>query len=234
MSDRSGWLDPVTSIAALGDANRRRLYELVAGSPSPVGRDDAATSLGLSRELAAFHLDRLVAAGLLETEYRRRSGRSGPGAGRPAKFYRRARADIAVSLPPRAYDRAAGLFADALAGGDAGAVTDAVARVAREQGAKLGDKARSQAGRRTSTRRLRAALVGLLEDSGFEPEGDPSTGGIRMRNCPYRDLADRHRDLTCGMNVAWAAGVVEGLRDRTLDVELRPEPDYCCVVLVEG
>ena len=106
--------DPIDAVAALAEPTRRALYDLVAASDEPVGRDDAVTALGISRELAAFHLDRLVAAGLLTPEYRRRSGRTGPGAGRPAKLYRRSDRSVEVSLPPRHYDRAADLMATAL------------------------------------------------------------------------------------------------------------------------
>src|SRR5512141_2283208 len=96
--------DPIGAVALLQEPNRQRLYDLVVSSHEPVGRDDAAAAVGISRELAAFHLDRLVEASLLETEYRRRSGRTGPGAGRPAKFYRRGNREVAVSLPARHYD----------------------------------------------------------------------------------------------------------------------------------
>src|SRR6476646_786768 len=108
--------DGVEAVALLGEQTRRRVYEIVARSDEPVGRDDAAAGAGISRELAAFHLDRLVAGGLLEAEYRRRNGRTGPGAGRPAKLYRRVDRDISVSLPDRRYDVAAEVFARALDG----------------------------------------------------------------------------------------------------------------------
>jgi predicted ArsR family transcriptional regulator len=221
--------DPIATVALLGDPNRRRLYDLVAANPGPVGRDDAAAALGISRELAAFHLDRLVAGGLLDAEYRRRRGRGGPGAGRPAKLYRRTASDVGVSLPPRHYERAASLFATALDGLGA-AAGDVVDGTAREQGRRLGAEARREAGVRPDSRRTLAALIGMLEVAGFEPEPNPLSGDIRLRNCPYRTLSEQHRDLTCGMNVAWAGGVVEGLGARRLDVELGPAPGYCCVV----
>ena len=91
--------DEIDGVAALAEPTRRRLYDLVAARDEPVGRDDAVEALGISRELAAFHLDRLVEAGLLQTEYRRRNGRTGPGAGRPAKLYRRADRVVEISLP---------------------------------------------------------------------------------------------------------------------------------------
>ena len=91
------------------------LYSFVVAQPEPVDRDAAAAGAGIGRPLAAFHLDRLAAAGLLEVEYHRRSGRTGPGAGRPAKFYRRARGlETSVSLPPRHYDDLAEILAEGI------------------------------------------------------------------------------------------------------------------------
>src|SRR5690606_38891806 len=63
--------------------------------------------------LAAFHLDKLVDGGLLEAGSRRLTGRSGPGAGRPAKVYRRAAGERGVSVPARDYRTAAGVLAEA-------------------------------------------------------------------------------------------------------------------------
>lgn len=221
--------DPIAAVALLGDPNRRRLYDLVVSSMDAVGRDDAAAALGMSRELAAFHLDRLVAGGLLQTEYRRRSGRSGPGAGRPAKLYRRSSGEVDVSLPPREYERAASLFADALSHfGERAA--DAVEASAREHGRRLGRQARAQAGTRPTEGRRTAVLLDVLADEGFEPVIDPADDTIRLRNCPYRVLSERHRDLTCGMNLAWATGIVDGLGADGLGAQLDPRPDACCVV----
>lgn len=226
--------DPVAAIAYLQEPNRRRLYELVAASHREVGRDEAAAALGISRELAAFHLDRLVAGGLLETAYRRLRGRAGPGAGRPAKLYRRADREVALSLPARRYHDAADVFAEGLErlGERSGAetVADAVGAAARERGRAVGTRARRVAGRRPSRRRLRAALLDLLGQAGYEPGVDRGTGSVTLCNCPYRAVAARHRDLTCGMNLAWAEGVVDGLGDESLTPELAPAPGQCCVV----
>ncbi len=222
--------DAIEAVAQLGEPNRQRLYDLVATSREPVGRDDAATALGMSRELAAFHLDRLVEAGLLQTEYRRRSGRSGPGAGRPAKLYRRADREVAISLPPRRYDFAADVLADGLDRLEGTSGTDAVAAVARERGTALGLDARRQAGRRPSGRRLRSSLLDLLRDAGYAPEVDQASGTVCLGNCPYHALAASHRSLTCGMNLAWAGGVTDALAGSGLRPELDPKPGYCCVV----
>jgi predicted ArsR family transcriptional regulator len=235
MSDGQAVGDTIEAVALLGDRHRRELYRLVAASPEPIGRDEAAASLGISRELAAFHLDRLVAGGLLETEYRRRSGRSGPGAGRPAKLYRRTEREIAVSLPHRNYVAAAGVFADALDRLDPRSVAPAVSEVAHREGVGVGVEARPRtAGPRPGRRRLKAALVERLAGAGFEPQTDPSSGDVSLRNCPYAALSSSHRDLTCGMNLAWAQGIVDGLGDQIIRVELAPAPGRCCVVFREG
>jgi predicted ArsR family transcriptional regulator len=220
--------DPIDAVAALAEPTRRALYDLVAASDEPVGRDDAVASLGISRELAAFHLDRLVAAGLLTPEYRRRSGRSGPGAGRPAKLYRRSDRPVEISLPPRHYDRAADLMATALRRVADGAGLEALARTAREAGAALGEGARRDT-RDTAHLRSAPGLVSVLDGAGYEPivEAD---GTVCLRNCPYGAVAADHRDVTCAMNVAWAEGVVDGLGVNEVGVELAPEDGRCCVV----
>ncbi len=221
--------DPIDAVAVLAEPTRRALYELVTASRQPVGRDDAVAALGISRELAAFHLDRLVAAGLLQTEYRRRSGRTGPGAGRPAKLYRRADRVVEVSLPPRRYDLAADFMATALGRLGHGSGVEALAGVARERGTAVGLAARRQAGPRAGRRRSLAWLVDVLRGAGFEPDLE-ADGRVCLRNCPYEALTADHRDLTCGMNLAWAEGVVDGLAVPKVKAELAPEPGRCCVV----
>ena len=222
--------DPIEAVAALAEPTRRALYELVAASTEAVGRDDAAAASGISRELAAFHLDRLVEAGLLQTEFRRRSGRTGPGAGRPAKLYRRAGRDIAVSLPARRYERAADLMASALQRLPRGSGIEAAARTARERGTSIGSEARRRAGGRLGRTRARAALLDVLRGAGYEPDVE-ADGTVCLRNCPYDALVADHRDVTCGMNLAWAEGVIDGLRAPGVRAELAPEPGRCCVVL---
>lgn len=247
MAEVTGRADPVAAIALLDEPKRRRLYEYVTARSEAVGRDEASEALGMGRELAAFHLDRLAAAGLLEVEYRRLSGKRGPGAGRPAKLYRRSSAEVSVSLPARGYERLAELLADAIERADAGA-SGHPAELAADAGAHArgvgqGVQAREKAGRRPGRAQLRAGLVELLGEDGYMPTTAPD-GAIRLQNCPYHALSASHRDLTCGMNLAWAEGVLEGLggsetSDRPaggagLEANLAPEPGYCCVVFREG
>src|SRR5581483_11937951 len=95
--------DDVASLGSLGAPTRRALYGYVSRQGEPVGRDEAAAAAGIGRTLAAYHLDRMVEDGLLEVSFARRTGRRGPGAGRPAKLYRRASREFSISLPPRDY-----------------------------------------------------------------------------------------------------------------------------------
>jgi predicted ArsR family transcriptional regulator len=235
-------------LAALHDPVRRELYLYVCGRPGPVGRDEAARAAGISRALAAFHLDRLAADGLLDVEYRRLTTRRGPGAGRPAKLYRRAGGEIEFSLPPRDYRGAARLLARALAAEPDGrgkqapchaALASAAHEAGRALGAAAGGGARGGApgNARGATRGRarggattgRSAILRLLRRAGYEPVREPD-GDIRLHNCPFDALAKEQRELICGMNLALLEGAVAGLGgDRT--AVLDPRPGCCCVVL---
>jgi predicted ArsR family transcriptional regulator len=222
----------ISAIAALNEPIRRSLYAYVVERPGPVGRDEAAEAVGITRELAAFHLDKLLEEGLLEVEYRRISGRWGPGAGRPAKLYQPSRREVQVSLPERRYDLAAQLMAEAMEAGG-GDPAEALDGVARRFGESLGVSARQGMGRRPSLSRLLDAACSVLREHGFEPVRGES--GIRLRNCPFYAVAKDHISLVCGMNLALAQGLVAGLGAAGVDVRLDPAPEACCVALgVQG
>ena len=106
----------IEAIGALADGVRRGLYDVVVDADHPVGRDEAAEAVGVARQTAAYHLDRLADEGLLDVTYERLSGRTGPGAGRPAKLYQRSGAEHDVTLPPRRYLLAARILLEAVAG----------------------------------------------------------------------------------------------------------------------
>ncbi|WP_323187648.1 helix-turn-helix domain-containing protein [Streptomyces sp. NBC_00160] len=239
-------MNDIDAIAMLQDPVRRRLYEYVAAQGREVGRNEAAEAAGVARTLAAHHLDRLTEAGLLESGSRRLTGRSGPGAGRPAKVYTRARAERSVSLPARDYLTAAELLAEAAeqAGLDAGLY--------------------AAAGRRGEELRGSAAPCGGLEEAvemlagrGYEPyldggesgegtegtegaegvrdaEGAAATPGaaaavVRMRNCPFHAVAERFPPLVCGMNLALLEGLL-GV-DGPVRARMDARPGECCVVV---
>jgi predicted ArsR family transcriptional regulator len=223
------------AIASLDEPARRALYEWVATRGRAVGRDEAATAVGVSRALAAFHLDRLVKDGLLVPEYRRLTGRTGPGAGRPAKLYRRAPREVTITLPERRYETAARLFAETLdrvADGTDGPPAE-LRRAAHQVGEEAGATATEAAGRPRNRSGRRDAVVSALRDRGYEPF-TADDGEIRLRNCPYHALVDEHRPLVCGMNLALVEGVVDAVGGTGLQPRIDTQPGLCCVSLAEA
>jgi hypothetical protein len=92
------------ALGALEDDLRRRLYLFVRAQGRPVTREEAAGAIGVSRKLAAFHLDKLVDRGLLVGTYARPPGRGGRGAGRSSKHYEPSDREFSVTIPERRYD----------------------------------------------------------------------------------------------------------------------------------
>lgn len=221
----------LSSLAALGDSTRRRLYAYVASRRGGVGRDEAARAAGISRVLAAFHLDKLVAAGLLSAEYRRLTDRRGPGAGRPSKIYRRSPRQFAVMLPARRYLDAAHVFATAVEAAGPRAAR-ALHRAAAAFGREMGGAARALAGPRAGHQRLLGAAEDMLRAYGFEPAR--SNGSVLLYNCPFHALTQEHRETVCHMNLELLTGFVEGLKLRGVQAQLRPHDERCCVLLREG
>ncbi|TAN34968.1 transcriptional regulator [bacterium] len=218
----------IATVAVLADPVRRSLYEFaLSREPGDVSRDQAAEALGIRRGLAAFHLDKLVEAGLMRTEYRRPSGVGGPGAGRPTKFYRRSHEPIEVSLPQRRYDLMGRFLADAVTDGRApGARRAQVA--AQGYGRELGAIARGRGGARPSAGRLIAEALAVLAEHGFEPVRQ-GRHRIILRNCPFHALAVDYNDTVCEVNLAMHRGVVESLGAGSLRAEREPSPGRCCV-----
>lgn len=226
---KSGNLEhQIAGLAVLDEPMRRRLYFYVAGRRRDVSREEAARAAGVSHTLAGFHLDRLAEEGLLETSFRRLSGRAGPGAGRPAKLYRRSARQLEVSLPQRRYELAARVLASAVEAGGVEA-TPALRKAARTIGERIGAEARTRSGSRPGKKRLLAGTMAALAAQGYEPER--STSEIRLRNCPFHALVGEHKDMVCGMNLALVQGVVEGLDLSGVSPVLDPKPGMCCVAL---
>lgn len=218
------------AVSGLAEPNRRVLYEYVCAQRDWVSRDQAATAVGLRRGIAAHHLDRLASDGLLDTEFRRLTGRTGPGAGRPAKVYRRAAAEIGVSLPPRHYDLA-------------GKVLSAAADRSSRDGTSIGDAIGEEAtlvGRRIATDGIAKAEAGqgatnpqdVLFDElrawGYEPQ-TRDDGVTVLHNCPFHQLSTEHTELICGMNLHLLEGAVDALEGVGLRAALEPSEGDCCV-----
>ena len=215
------------AMAALREPTRRRLYQFVERQADAVSRDEAAAEIGISRALAAFHLDKLVELGLLTAEYRRLSGRSGPGAGRTSKLYLRSRNQLSVSLPRRDHE----LLARLLGGVD---------RLERPglPGSRAGPRIRESLGQRARRRlrgdpgpaRLLECVEGVLERLGFEPyRASPSE--VRLRNCPFDPLSRVYTPVVCGVAQSVITGVTEGVGATELRVGRQEQPDRCCGVV---
>jgi predicted ArsR family transcriptional regulator len=201
-------LGDLGAIGALADPTRRRLYEFVVTSARAVGRDEAADTMGIPRQTAAYHLDRLAEEGLVEVEFMRRSGRSGPGAGRPAKLYRRSARDHEASVPPRRYALAARILLEAASAGgiDVSKLSEAAHRVGRELGGK--------------------GVERVLGETGYEPVEEG--GEMRFRNCPFHALREQDQTLVCRLNLSLVEGILEGASDGR-SAHLEPSDSYCCV-----
>jgi predicted ArsR family transcriptional regulator len=223
----------ISAVAALDQPLRRDLYRLLAGAPRWTTRDEASAALGIPRSVAAFHLDKLADAGVVEVSFERIGGRTGPGAGRPTKLYRPAREEVVASVPDRHYDLAGSLLANAVAeSANTGApVRDCLRVAARTTGQQIGEGARV-ASTPATRRDLRADVIGVLEHHGYEPVIG-ADDEIALSNCPFHRLAEQQRELVCGMNLDFLGGILEGIGPADhLTARLDPAPGYCCVRIV--
>jgi predicted ArsR family transcriptional regulator len=242
----------LAALSSLDDPVRGSLYEFVSGCTRPVGRDEAAAATGIGRALAVYHLDKLVQAGLLSVTYQRPAGRAGPGAGRPAKLYTRSGREFAVSVPPREYELAARLLVQAVGADQTGQSRAALDGAARQLGTQLGAGHRTAAAPAPDTTDTpadppgpdapdapgqampdadpRRDLAAVLQQHGFEPFDTPD-GAMRLRNCPFHQLAQQDRSTVCGMNLALIDGMITGLGTYGLHPVLDPQPGSCCVAI---
>jgi len=222
------------SVASLGEPVRRALYRYVVAQREPVSRDQAATAVGVAHHVAKFHLDKLEADRLLEVDYRRPAGRTGPGAGRPTKYYRRAAGDISVSLPERHYDLAGRIMAEAItAAAESGApLPHALHRAAVANGVKLGKDAAQTAGPRPTRSAVTGAICEVLDDNGYQPIAGPTC--ITLNNCPFDSLAQDYTQLVCGINLDLVSGLLSALDTTVWQANLDPAPGRCCVTITRS
>nr|QIY99183.1 transcriptional regulator [Streptomyces sp. S1D4-11] len=220
----------LTTLAVLGDALRRRMFEFIRQERRPVTREEVADSLGISWKLAACHLDKLVSAGLLRTHYESPAGIR--KVGRKPKLYEPVAEAIAVSIPERRYGTLADVLTEAvLTEGECESAREAALRVAFQRGEGLGgaERERVRPGRLGAERGLTLA-AGMLEDFGFEPERAAPTL-VRLRNCPFHPMAARAPELVCSVNQAFLAGYLHGLGSDHTEAVLAPRSGACCVEL---
>lgn len=218
---RLPWADRIAAVASLTDAKRLQLFELVAASPRPVGRDEVAEAAGMARSTVSFHLDRLVQDGLLAVEFRKPAGRTGPGSGRPAKMYRPVGSEVGASVPDRNYDLAGELMAAAI-------------EATQADGAPVGESLRAVAFRKG--RELAEGSAGLeefLAEAGYQPEPD-GDGGYLLPNCPFHRLSRDHTAVVCDMNGAFLRGAAVGCGGPEDRVVPAAGPGHCCARITAG
>ena len=205
--------EKVAVVASINDPIRRSLFEFVSHSDEPVGRDAAAQA---ARSTAAFHLDKLVEEGALSVEFKRLSGRTGPGSGRPAKLYCLRSDEIVVSIPERHYELVGTVLAAAIGESDrtGDPIGEVLSRVSSDTGRELGKQA--------------GTLEAVLDRTGYDPQPD-GEGGLVLLNCPFHRLVDDHPDVVCAANLGLLQGAAEGSCDCTHDIVFDPGEGHCCV-----
>ncbi|HEU4866537.1 MAG TPA: transcriptional regulator [Actinomycetota bacterium] len=219
-------------LAVLDDDLRRRIFLFVRAQGLPVSRERVAGEVGISRKLAAFHLDKLVEKGLLTHHYARPAGKGGPGAGRPAKVYEPSPLTIEISVPQRQYELAGRLLLDGVANQTEGtSARESTNDAALARGSELGSRTGTGRGlRHPGPERTLAAAEEILSEQGFEPFRETSKI-VALRNCPFHRLAEQSPEVVCGMNRSFIEGIVRGLGNDTVQVVLEPEEGHCCVKL---
>jgi predicted ArsR family transcriptional regulator len=218
----------VAGIGVLADPVRRQLYRFVCSQAQPVTRDQAAAAVGVARHKAKFHLDRLEAEGLLEADYARLTGRTGPGAGRPAKRYRRGRSEFAITLPPRDYELAGQIMADAISESarTGTPIFDALNNAAAAHGAAIAAMSTDHPSEADAALDL---AVRILIEHGYEPRRIDRI--VIMANCPFHRLTVGHTELVCGLNHSLLSGFVASVAPDLLEARLEPGANRCCVTL---
>jgi predicted ArsR family transcriptional regulator len=222
--------ESIKAVAVLGDDLRRGMYRFVRTARRPVTRDETAAAVGVSRKLAAFHLDKLVDAGLLHDGFAGADG--GRKVGRRPKVYQPADVDIRVAIPARNPDLLAGILVDAVVtAGENEPARAAALRVATRRGTELGvaERERIRPGRLGPERAL-TVTERLLAGYGFEPRRAGPTR-LRLRSCPFHPIAERAPDLVCGLNRAFLQGILDGLRAPAAHAAFAPAAGECCVEL---
>jgi predicted ArsR family transcriptional regulator len=217
------------SVNALGDETRRRTYAFVRRAGRPVTRDEAAEGAGISRKLAAFHLDKLVGAGLLRAHYEHPGGPR--RVGRRPKLYEPSGVTFQISIPERRHELLADMLMEAVLAETTEDARHATVRVAGERGRALGaaERRATRPGRLGAERGM-TICEHMLERHGFEPVRETTTR-LRLRNCPFHPLAAKAPELVCALNHAFITGYLEGLRVTGLRAVLAPRPGECCVRL---
>lgn len=215
--------------SALGDPTRRAVYIAVREAAEPLTSTDVADLFDIHPNVARHHLDKLANDGYLEVDRRRQSGRSGPGAGRPAKCYSPSGKGIDLHFPSRRHDLLVELLVrivERSGGSDA-------ARVAEDVGREYGEELASEIGSpadaayETAVTAIAKAMTGL----GFEMSADPGAGRLLTSSCPFGGAAAQHPEVVCSLDRGIVSGLFAGM-SRPCEPVLHPDPHEACVTEV--
>lgn len=219
----------------IGASELRSALLYVRGSPNPVSADEAAAALGIHRSVARGRLERLVRTGLLEQSFARRSSRTGPGAGRPAKLYSPAAEAEALEFPSRRLPVLVGRLLQEVP-------ADRREEALRAAGEDFGRELARAAGLRPTTRaevgleRVCAAVRSLGFHAALE-RVDEGTAVISTPTCPLRPLVAEEPEAALIDRGMWAGLVERGIcnvRAESVDCETHScldDGDSCAVVI---
>jgi predicted ArsR family transcriptional regulator len=191
--------------SSLGDATRRGIYISIRESPEAMTTAEIAELFDIHPNVARHHLHRLVEDGYLSVTERRRSGKQGPGAGRPAKHYAATAKEVQLQFPARRYDLLAELLVrviQRLAPADASVAALAVGReYGTELAAEIGLP--DDAGFETAALAVARAMTGM----GFDTEANTDDHLLVTSFCPFGETAVNHPEIVCKLD----QGIVTGL-----------------------
>jgi predicted ArsR family transcriptional regulator len=208
-----------------GGARRRQVLEAIYRSPAPLGASEIAGQAGIHPNTARFHLGALVADGVIE-----RMVEEPCGPGRPRVVYR-ARPGMA-----RGGERRYRILAEILLGSLPGA---AAGRAAADAGHAWGERVIGGGvplGEVSGAEAVSRVLA-LLDELAFAPETVTREEGlparVRLRHCPFLELAEHHRDIICPLHLGLIQGAFAGLASPVTATELTPfaESGACIVHL---
>jgi len=191
--------------SSLGDATRRGIYISIREAPEAMATAEVAELFDIHPNVARHHLHRLVEDGYLSVTERRRSGKQGPGAGRPAKHYVATKKEVQLQFPGRRYDLLAELLVrviQQIAPDGASAAAEAVGReYGRELAAEIGLP--EDSGFEAAATAVARAMIGM----GFDTEANTDDRMLVTSFCPFGDTAVNHPEIVCKLD----QGIVKGL-----------------------
>lgn len=208
--------------SSLGDPTRRGIYIAVREAPEPATASQIADLFSIHPNVARHHLDRLAEDGYLEITRKRPPGKSGPGAGRPAKCYTATTKEIELHFPARRYDLLSELLVRVIEHIDPGNLSEIAAMVGREYGKEIADEigVPDESGFDMAVSAVARAMTGM----GFTTDSDADTRRLLTSHCPFAATAAKHPEVVCSLDRGIVSGLMEGLSDDWRPVQVVSHP----------